>query len=301
MIQGLIYALISATAFASLPILVKFGYATGMDGAVMMQYRFSYAAFFLFIFMLIKDRSLFRISLLNLGKCAFLGTVVYWGQTTCFVQALATIPASTTSLILYGYPVVVTLASALLFKTRLNSIIIISLAMVMSGCCLVFFDAFLREVDPVGLAYAFGSMAIFSAYLILTQVLLKDLKPLTATFYAILFAAIAFTISGDVSAWFHLSGTQVLISLALGLFPGILAVALLYQAIEKIGCAYTSIFSSVEPVVTLAAAAAFLGENIVLLQIGGIALILIGIVFPNLRLGQPPKKQPPIKHTSSLN
>jgi len=290
MIQGLIYSLISATAFAALPILVKLGYAAGMTGAVMMQYRFSYAVLFLIVFMFLKDRSLFRISWNGLGKCAFLGTVIYWTQTTCFVRALATIPASTTSLILYGYPVVVTLASIMFLKMRLNRLIVFSLSLVMAGCCLVFFDAFMRDVDPLGLAYAFGAMAIFSAYLVLTQVFLKGLKPLTATFYVTLFAASTFTLSGDITAWLHTSGEQMLISLALGLFPGLLAVTLLYQAIEKIGCAYASIFSSVEPVMTLAGAAILLGENIILLQIAGMALILIGIIVPNLRFGQPPKK-----------
>lgn len=290
MIQGLIYSLISATAFAALPILVKLGYAAGMTGTVMMQYRFSYAVLFLLVFMLIKDRSLFRISRNSLAKCAFIGIIIYWTQTTCFVRALATIPASTTSLILYGYPVVVTLASVIFLKLRLNKLIVFSLCLVMAGCCLVFFDAFLREVDLIGLAYAFGAMAIFSAYLVLSQVLLKGLKPLTATFYVMLFAAIVFTLSGDFMAWFHTSGEQMLIGLALGLFPGVLAVTLLYQAIERIGCAYASIFSSVEPVITLAGAAVLLGEHVVVLQLAGMAMILIGIIVPNLRFGQPTQK-----------
>ena len=282
MLKGLIYALISATGFASMAILVKLGYATGMTGPVMMQYRFSYAVLFLTAILLIKDKSLFRISLPALGKCAFLGLIVYWAQTTCFVSALATIPASTTALVLYGHPMVVTLASVLLLKMPINRVMIFSLFMVMAGCCLVFFDAFLRAVDPIGLAYAVGSMAVFSAYLILVQLMLKGVKPLTATFYVMLFASVSFTVSGDPSAWLHTSGEQLLICLGLGLFPGVLAVTLLFQAIEEIGSAYTCIFSSVEPVITLIGAVFFLGESVVPLQIGGAALIIFGIVLPNL-------------------
>jgi drug/metabolite transporter (DMT)-like permease len=64
----------------------------------------------------------------------------------------------------------------------------------------------------------------------------------------------------------------------------VFAVTFLYLAIEKVGSAYASIFSSIEPVATLAAAALLLEENVVLLQVGGAALIVAGIVLPNLQL-----------------
>lgn len=286
MIQGLILSLISATGFASLAILVKLGYAAGMTGPIMMQYRFGFGVMALLLWLLFKDRSLLRISPVGLLKCALLGSVVYWSQTTCFVAALETIPASTTSLVLYGHPMVVTLLSALFLKMRVNRAVLASLVLVMAGCCLVFYDAFLREVHMTGLMFAIGAMAVFSIYLVLVQVLLKDLRPLTATFYAMLFATVSFTISGDISAWWHITGEQAVIGLSLGILPGVIAVTFLYMAIEKIGSAYACIFSSVEPIITLVAAAVFLGEHVVLLQMGGAALIIVGIVVPNLRAGQ---------------
>lgn len=287
MLQGLVFAVISAACFGSMAILVKLGYSAGMSGPVMMQFRFSLGAAFLFAYMLLKDRTLLRISLRDLAKCAFLGMVVYWTQTTCFVAALETIPASTTALVLYGHPMVVTLLSGLLLKMPINRAVILSLALVMFGCCLVFYDAFLREVDPLGLAYAAGAMATFSAYLILVQVLLKNIRPLKATFYVMLFAAVSFTLSGDITAWAKLDTQQAVLSLALGLFPGVVAVTFLYTAIEKVGSAYACIFSSVEPVITLVAAAAFLGEQVDWLQAGGAALIIVGIIVPNIRHRRP--------------
>ena len=107
MLQGLVYALISAVSFGSLAILVKLGYQAGMTGAEMMEFRFAYAALLMLAFVAIKDRSLFRITRKGFLACAFIGFVVYWLQTTCFVRALATIPASTTSLVLYVHPVTV--------------------------------------------------------------------------------------------------------------------------------------------------------------------------------------------------
>ena len=287
MIRGLIYSLISAAAFGSMAILVKMGYAASMTGAVMMQFRFTFAVFFLLAILLVKDRALLRISLPALGKCVFLGLVVYWSQTTCFVSALETIPASTTALVLYGHPMLVTLLSAYFLKMKIDRTVLASLLLVMTGCCLVFYDAFLREADGIGLLYAVGSMVVFSLYLILVQVLLKGLKPLTATFYVMLFAAVAFTLSGDITAWTRLTTEQTAIAVALGLIPGVVAVTLLFAAIERIGSAYACIFSSVEPIITLCAAVIFLDEKVVLLQMGGAALIILGIVVPNVRARRP--------------
>jgi drug/metabolite transporter (DMT)-like permease len=282
MLRGLVYAVISAACFGSMAILIKLGYMAGMDGAVMMQTRFTVAVVLLFFYLLVKAPRMLRISLPDLGKCAFLGLVVCWMQTSCFVYSLETIPASTAALVLYGHPMAVTLLSSRFLRMRINRMVVLSLLLVMAGCCLVFYDAFLREVNGTGLTYALGAMATFSIYLILIQVLLKGIKPLTATFYVIGFAAVSFTLSGDITAWGSMNFEQAGIGLALGLFPGLLAATLQYTAIERIGSAYACIFSSVEPVITLAAAAVFLGEPVVQLQIAGGVLIILGIIAPNL-------------------
>ncbi|MGL1863950.1 MAG: DMT family transporter [Pseudodesulfovibrio sp.] len=283
MIQGLIYALISALAFASLPILVKLGYNVGLTSDVMMQSRFVYAVLILLVVIFIKDRSLLKISRMGLLKCAFIGLVIYWLQTTCFVTALATIPASTVVLVLYVHPVTVALLSALFLKMKIDRFVAITLILVIGGCCLVFYDAFLKEVDAIGMAYAVGAMVFFSCYLVLVQVLLKGLKPLTATLYVLLFTGVAFGITGEPSAWLNQDFTTVAICLSLGIFPGVIAVTFLYMSIEKVGSTYACIFSSIEPIATLAAASVFLDENIVMLQIGGAALIILGIIIPNVR------------------
>jgi len=282
MFQGLVYSTISALAFASMAILVKLGYAAGLDGAVMMQYRFTYAALMLVPILYFKDRSLLKISWSNLWKCAVIGLVIYGLQTTCFVRGLAYIPASTAALILYIYPVTVALMSAVLLKTKINRLTAVALTLIMFGSCLVFYDAFLKKAETIGLLYAIGAMVFFSIYLVVMQVVLKKLRPLTATLYIIIFAAVSFNLMGEPAAWLTQTPESLTIGMALGLFPGVIAVTFLFMSVEKIGSAYTSIFSSIEPVATLAAAALFLDEHVVLLQIGGVAFIILGITLPNI-------------------
>ncbi|MFH1915337.1 MAG: DMT family transporter [Pseudomonadota bacterium] len=283
MLQGLVYAVISGVAFGSLAVLVKLGYGAGLSGGEMMQYRFTFAALILGLVLLVRDRSLLAVSRVGLAWCALIGMVIYWLQTSCFVRALETIPASTAALILYFYPVTVTLLSALIFRMKLNRLVLGSLTLVVAGCCLVFYDAFLKEADPAGLLYAVGAMCFFTCYLIVVQRVLRDIRPLTATFYVMLFAGVSFNLTGDPTAWLSPTWERMAFGLSLGILPGVVAVAFLYMAVEKVGSAYASIFSSIEPVVTLAGAALLLGENVVLLQIAGTALIITGVVIPNVR------------------
>ncbi|WP_285906814.1 DMT family transporter [Pseudodesulfovibrio pelocollis] len=283
MLQGLIYAVISAVAFGSLAVMVKLGFNAGLSGGEMMQYRFTFAALILGLVLLVRDRSLLAVTRAGLARCALIGMVIYWLQTSCFVLALETIPASTAALILYFYPVTVTLLSALIFRLKLDRVVLGSLVLVVAGCCLVFYDAFLKEADPTGLLYAVGAMCFFTCYLMVVQRVLRDVRPLTATFYVMLFAGVSFNLTGDMTPWLEPTWERMAFGLSLGLLPGVVAVAFLYKAVEKVGSAYASIFSSIEPVVTLAGAALLLGENVVLLQMGGTALIIAGVVIPNLR------------------
>jgi drug/metabolite transporter (DMT)-like permease len=69
-----------------------------------------------------------------------------------------------------------------------------------------------------------------------------------------------------------------------GLIPTFIAVTLLYIAVEKIGSVYASIFSTVEPIVTVTASYLILNENIVFIQIVGAIFILGGIILPNYTL-----------------
>jgi len=82
---------------------------------------------------------------------------------------------------------------------------------------------------------------------------------------------------------FEMNCGQFTITAGLALIPAVIAVSMLYRAIEEIGSAYTSIFSILDPVVTIGLAYILLDENVVLIQVLGIVLIIIGIIVPNVK------------------
>ncbi|MHC1751460.1 DMT family transporter [Humidesulfovibrio sp.] len=289
-LAGMICAALSAVCFGMLAVLGKLAYGMEFQPAEILQYRFGIGAVLLFVWFAATRRDVLRARPKTILKAVFLGVVLYPVQSLSFMTSLKYIPAATTSLILYFYPVAVTLLSALVFKTRLDRIVAISLLLLVAGCGLVFFDAFLRDINRTGLMLATVSMLLFSVYLIFLEWLLRGENPQSISFYCVLSAAVVYTIMSPPVRFMELDMAAKGLTLALGLVPTALAVTLLYRSVELIGSASASICSTLEPITTVLASALFLGEMVVGIQVAGMALILVGIVLPNaqaLRLKRP--------------
>jgi drug/metabolite transporter (DMT)-like permease len=282
--KGFIYAALSAACFGMLAVLGKLAFSRGFEATEILQYRFGFASLMLLGWFALTNRSVLRARPRTLLKAAFLGIGLYPVQSYCFMSSLKYIPAATTSLILYFYPVAVTLLSALLFKTRLDRLVALSLALLVAGCGLVFFDAFLRSISHTGLLLAFVSMLVFSAYLLSLEYLLRGEDPRSISFYVVVFTALVYTLAAPPTRFPGLDLASQGLCVLLGLVPTALAVTLLYRAVELVGSAKASICSTLEPITTVLASALVLGEAIVPVQLAGMALILLGIALPNFRL-----------------
>lgn len=267
-----------------LAILGKLSFAYGFSSFQMLQYRFGFATLMLFAYFWLTDRSCLVTSHKTIAKAAFLGICLYPVQSICYINSVKYIPASTTSLVFYFYPVLVTLLSACFFKTRITRVIVVALCLITLGCGLVFYDSFLRSISSTGVYLAVAATCIFSFYLICLQGLLRGENPRTVTFYVVLSAACVYTVLAPPTGFLALDGHGMLLALSLGLIPTALAVTLLYEAVDRIGSAYVSICSTLEPIATVVASAFLLGETIAAVQIAGMVLILLGILLPNLGL-----------------
>lgn len=285
MIRGLIYSVISGLSFAFLPILGKLAYAEGMDVQLILQSRFTIASLMLFVWFWFTDREVLRFNWRTLGKAAILGILFYPLQSWFFMRAVESIPASTPTLILYFYPVAVTLLCTAFFGEKPSRTTVLSLIIVTLGCCLVFYDAFLASLNTTGLLFALGAMVVFSAYLVAVQVLMKGEHALRLTFYVICCAGVVWCVaSGGPGGYLELSAKGLVVVFGLGLITGVFAVTFLYKAIDLIGSPMTSIFSTIEPAAAVILAWIILGEPLAWLNVAGMVLIVAGIVWPNMKL-----------------
>lgn len=284
MLKGLVFSILSACCFGTLPILGKLGYGLGMETFDMLAYRYGFAALMLGAWLAAYRPGALRAAPRTLAKTAFLGLIVYPVQSTCFLSALKHIPASTTSLIFYLHPAAVALAAVPLFRQRMDRTVGLSLVLVGGGCSLVFLDAFMQRAEPQGVAFALGAMAMYTVYLLTAQAVLKNEPHLTVVFYTLVFTGLVFNVLAWPPAVDELTLSRAGVAAGLALAPTVVAVTLLYKAIECVGSSLVSIFSSLEPVATLCMAVALLGERAAPWQLAGAALIVGGIALPNLTL-----------------
>lgn len=282
--RGFVYSIVSAICLGTLAIWIKMGLALGMEPVQIVQYRFFFGALLLFSWLGLTRPGLLRISRRGLVKALILGGMVYPVQSMLFATALETLPASTTSLIYYLYPLPTTLWAALFLKLRPGRVVALSLFLVLAGSGLVFHDAFARELDPAGMGFAVACMAVFSVYLTLIQLFIRTDEARRISVYVILFAGLVFTAVSPPTGLPGLPLRGWLVALGLGLIPTALAVSLVYRAVERVGSAYLSIFSTIEPVTTVLLSALFLGENVQAIQVAGMGCIVVGIVLPNAGL-----------------
>ena len=284
MLKGIFFAIISATCYATLPVLAKMGYNEGLTAVQMLNFRFSVGAAVLAIFFLFfKRKSLIPTPRL-LMKCAGLGIGLYMLQSMFFMSAVKYIPATTTTLLLYLYPLVVLIQSTIFLKIKFRLASFVSVGLIMIACCFVFYDAFERHLNTTGLLFALGAPLAFGTYLTMSQVVLKNERPTTVALYMMAFTGLGYMILNGGMDITNATPGQLTIGIALGVIPSALAISLLYAAIELIGATYVSLFSSFEPAATILFASIMLNETIVDLQIYGVVLLILGIIIPNINV-----------------
>ncbi len=286
MFRGVVLAVCSSICYGLGPVIYKLGFQTGLTPADLLTSRFVVATPLLFLYLGVTDPGLLRCSCGTLWRAALVSCLFYAPQTASFAAALQYIPAATNSLILYFYPLTVTLFAAAFWGFTLDRVVVAALACVGVGVACVSTDAFRGGLDIRGLGLAGLTMLCYSGYLLTLQRFLQREKPLTFTCYVFVCMTVLYGVFKSPTAMLGYSAGQLTWAVAAELFPTALAVPLLYKAIERIGSAYVSIFSTFELVATLSTAALFLGEPISLLQVAGMAAIMAGVALPNVRLAR---------------
>src|SRR2546430_6119160 len=125
----------SACCFGSLGVFGKLAYRLGLTTPQLLSYRFALAAVLLWLVAAVTRQGLPpRRSLVGL---AIMGGAGYVGQSAAYFTALHFIPVSTTALLLYTFPVVVTLLATFLFHEPLGWTKIAAVVLAFIGTMLV--------------------------------------------------------------------------------------------------------------------------------------------------------------------
>ena len=290
---GAFFVLLSAAGFGLMPIFALHAYRGGINIPTLLCLRFSASAVFLFAWVFTKNHRV-RLTWRQAGWLFVMGGVLYALQSTMYFSALKHISASLTALLLYTYPIIVALLSALVERERPTGRIMAAIPLCFTGLVLAL-GVTVDKVQPVGVALALGAALVYSCYIVSGNRLLRNVPPLVTSAFVSLSAAISFALTGlargaltlDFSpvTWLPLAGIVICST--------VVAILGFFKGMELIGPTAASVLSMAEPVVTIALSMLLLGERLGPVQFGGIAAVLAGALLAILRAEDPSDRAVP--------
>ncbi|MBI3478917.1 MAG: DMT family transporter [Nitrosomonadales bacterium] len=289
-IVGVTLALVAAIGFSAKAVMVKLAYVDAVDAITLLALRMAFSLPFFLIVAALENRNSRNEALTFKDKLAVvgLGLVGYYLASYLDFMGLQYISAGLERLILFLYPTMVVLISALVFKQRVGRNILLALLISYAGIALVYMhDMHVLQHDALtGSLLVFGSALAYSVYLVGAGHTIARIGANRFTAYVLTVACIAclvqFAVTHTVTD-LHLPLRVYGLGIAMAVFSTVLPTFMLAAAMRRIGSMHTSMIGSVGPVSTILLAYAFLGEQMSLAQIGGSILVLVGVLMISLK------------------
>jgi len=288
--QGIFLVLVSAISFGFMPIFARFAYAQGVGVDELLFVRFL-LAFLIMGTLLAASHRLVLPKRTDLLVLIVLGALVYFLQSTFYFSALLYSPVAIVALLLYTYPVFVTLGASMLgwerFPRRLSGVFIMALI----GLVLVA-NPFGTAIG-LGVFLAFTSAVMYTIYILAGSKVLRRVKGDVGAFYVMGAASVSFGLTGvltgsirlnwGVAGWFWV--------VTITLVCTVLALTTFFIGISKIGPSRAALISLIEPVTSVLLSLALFGNRLTISQWFGGLLILVSTAITTV-YGKPLNHEP---------
>jgi len=288
---GPLLAVVGVLGFSFKAILVKLAYAwEPIDAVTLLTLRMLYSApVFLAMAIFARARGTAPVARRDWLGILWLGFIGYYLSSLADFMGLKYVTAALERLMLYLYPTIVVLLSAIFLRQRITGRIVLALALSYAGIVLVFGRDLTLSGDPhalwLGGALVFAGAFLYAVYLVGAGPVIARLGSLRFIALAMLtstvFVFIQFGTTRPVSQLAVPMRIQLL-SLAMAIFSTVLPTFLVAEAIKRIGANRTSLLGSLGPLFTIALGFWILGEPVHWIQLAGAALVLGGVTLVTL-------------------
>jgi drug/metabolite transporter (DMT)-like permease len=280
--MGPALCILSAASFGAMGIFGKLAYDEGVGVWELLLVRFGLAA------LVLGGVAALRGAMESLGRRAvigglLMGCVGYATQAGLYFAALDRMDASLLSLLVYTFPAMVTLAAILIGRERATGRRFAALGVASAGTALVLAGAGTGALDPLGTALGLGAAVAYTIYILTGDRVVANVPPLalsalvcagaTLTFLVICLARGEPGLDWGGEAWIWLVGIALVSTVG--------AIIMFFAGLARVGPSAAAILSTVEPVVTVALAAAAFGEVLTAMQLLGGALVLATVFVLN--------------------
>lgn len=276
---GVILILISTLGFSVYPIFGKYIFAGGASLTTILFVRFTIAAL-VFWMITIWREGLPRLTLKTWLVLWGMGGIGYSLMSGLYLTAVLFIPASLAALLLYAYPIIVTVIAVLTKQEKFSRYKLVGLLLSTFGLVLVLGVA-LKGINPFGVTLALGAALVYALYILVGNRVLQTTTPLVSTTLISTSAALTYGIIGlpiGGATWNLSWGTWLGIG-GIAFFSTVIAILTFFEGMKRIGATSASIISTMEPVMTVSLGVIMLNESLTLLQVAGGIFVVGGGVL----------------------
>ena len=286
---GPLFAVAGVLGFSFKAILIKLAYAWApVDPVALLTLRMLYSApFFVAIaWWSGRSKSAKPISMRDWRLLLALGFVGYYLSSLLDFLGLQYVTASLERLVLFLYPTIVLLLSALFLSQRVTRRAAAALVLSYTGIALAVWHDVRITGDPssiaLGSALVFGGAFGYAIYLVAAGGIIARLGSSRFIAWAMLasafFVLLQFALTRPLSA-LRLPLSVQAITVAMAMFCTVLPTWMIAEAVRRIGASTSSLIGSLGPLFTIGFGALLLDEPVNLLQVVGVVLVLSGVVL----------------------
>jgi drug/metabolite transporter (DMT)-like permease len=279
--KAFIYVIIAGIAWGTSGIFVNLLAPYGYTSLQMTALRGIVCFLCLSIYLLIKNRALFRANPKQLLLYFSIGASLF-GTASCYFTSMQMTSIATAVVLMYTAPILVMIFSVAFLGEKLTGLKAISVVCMLVGCCLVSGIVGGLKFNVGGILLGLISGICYSAYNILTKVAMqKGCHPMTTTVYNAMFMGlIALCVCKPIGIVTQAAQKPMLLvplMIALGVVTFVLPYFLYTLAMRDLPAGTASALSIVEPMSATVFSVVLFHEAMGVLSVIGVVLILLAV------------------------
>ena len=282
---GVLILMVANMGFSTKAVIIKLMYQYHVDtfSVIALRMLFSAPVYIVVALVLAQRKDNIPLSRKELLSVAGLGILSYYISSMLDFWGLQYISAGVERLILFTYPTMVLVISAVLFKKKIGTPQYIAMILTYIGVAIAYVaESGLGDQKNVvlGASLIFTCAITYSFFVVGTGELVKRLGSIKFTCYAMLAATVPALIQSGVHDGmniFNFSTEVYSLAVWMAVVATVFPTFMIVEGIRLVGANNSGIIGFVGPVWTIFLANWLLGEPITLMQSIGTAIVLAGV------------------------
>lgn len=285
---GVIITATGVIMFSSKAVIIKLAYQYDIDAVSLLLLRMLFSLPFYILIWGVKRKQWKQnpLSSKHLVSILLLGFLGYYLASFLDFKGLTYITASLERLILFSYPTVVLILSALFLKKKITGKQILSILITYLGIAVIFFDSggittgSRTDVITGSIFIALSAIA-YASYLVGTNSIIGKVGTVRITTFSMMVSCLVVIIHYMLTTDSDLLNYPIevyLLSLLMAVIATVIPSFLINNGIRRLGAPNVSIIGSLGPVSTITLSMIFLGESLTFIQVIGALVIISGVV-----------------------